>query len=82
MLILTEKENVAKNYIKALDLKKTSRYLYESLDKKIKVTFAAGHIYTLYDAEDYDTKFKTWSEETLPIIPDTYKYKAIKTKEI
>ena len=81
MLILTEKENVAKNYIKALDLKKTTRYLYESLDKKIKVTFAAGHIYTLYDAEDYDTKFKTWSEETLPIIPGTYKYKAIKTKE-
>jgi len=81
MLILTEKENVAKNYIKALALEKTTRYLYESLDKKIKVTFAAGHIYTLYDAEDYDTKFKTWSEETLPIIPDTYKYKAIKTKE-
>lgn len=80
MTILAEKENVAKNYAKALKLSKTNPGLYESPDKKIKLTYAAGHLYTSYDAKDYDEKYAAWTEKTLPIIPTAYFYKPIKEK--
>lgn len=80
MLILTEKESVAKNYAKALKLTKTDKTLYESADKKIKVTYAAGHLYTLYDAEDYNVALKKWDYKTLPYIPKEYKFKPIADK--
>ena len=75
MLILTEKESVAKTYAKALNLKKTEKTLYESTDGKTKVTYAAGHLYELYEPEDYDKALKTWNYNTLPYIPQTYKFK-------
>lgn len=80
MLIIAEKEKVALNYIKALKLKKIETSLYANEEKTIKVTYAAGHLYTLYDAEDYDEKNKIWKTENLPIIPHRYLYKPIKEK--
>ena len=80
MTILAEKENVAKNYVKALNLTKTKNGKYESADKKIKLTFAAGHLYTSYEPQDYNLEFKKWKKEDLPIIPKKYLYKPIKTK--
>ena len=63
MLIIAEKEKVALNYIKALKLKKIETSLYANEEKTIKVTYAAGHLYTLYDAEDYDEKNKIWKTD-------------------
>ena len=60
MIILTEKESVAKNYAKALNLTKTQKGLYENAEKTIKLTYAAGHLYTLYDMEDYETELRNW----------------------
>lgn len=80
MTILTEKENVAKNYAKALGLKKIESGLYADETKKIKICYAAGHLYNLYDAQDYDEKFKKWNVETLPIIREKYLFKPVKEK--
>lgn len=77
MTILTEKESVAKNYAQALNLKKTAKGLYESADGKIKLTYAAGHLYTLYDMADYDPELLSWYKtKKLPYIPKTYLTKA------
>lgn len=77
MTILTEKESVAKNYAQALKLKKTAKGLYESADGKIKLTYAAGHLYTLYDMADYDAELLSWYKtKKLPYIPKTYLTKA------
>ena len=73
MIILTEKESVAKNYAKALNLTKTQKGLYENAEKTIKLTYAAGHLYTLYDMEDYETELRNWKNiKKLPYIPKTY----------
>ena len=80
MLILTEKESVAKIYAQALKLKKTKDTLYENADKTIKVTYAAGHLYQLYEPEDYDKNLKMWNYKTLPVIPQNYKFKPLLDK--
>lgn len=77
MTILTEKENVAKNYAQALSLKKTKPGLYTNTEGTIKLTYAAGHLYTLYDMKDYNAELEKWTNiKLLPYIPKTYKTKA------
>ena len=77
MTILTEKDSVAKNIAQALKMTKTKSGLYESADKKIKMTYAAGHLYTLYDFADYDPNLKSWyNTKSLPFVPLIYKTKA------
>ena len=77
MTILTEKDSVAKNIAQALKMTKTKSGLYESSDKKIKMTYAAGHLYTLYDFADYDPNLKSWyNTKYLPFVPQIYKTKA------
>lgn len=80
MTILTEKENVGKLYIKALNLEKKAAAFYESKDGKTRLTWAQGHLYTLFDAEDYAERYKTWKGKDLPIIPETLRTKPIKEK--
>lgn len=81
MLILTEKKNVAEIYRNALDLKDLKNGSYQSSDRKITVTWAAGHLYNLFYPEDYDSKFlKSWNEKDYPFIPKNYRYKPDRTK--
>ncbi|MBU1340836.1 MAG: hypothetical protein KKD66_04300, partial [Proteobacteria bacterium] len=42
------------------------------------ITWAVGHLVTLYEPDDYDQNLKKWKMGTLPIIPDPFKYKPIK----
>ena len=77
MTILTEKKSVAENYIKALKLEKKENGWYVSKDGKINLTYAAGHLYTLYEPEDYNAKDSDWYQRKLPIKPNPYKYKPI-----
>ncbi len=77
ILILAEKKSVAENYIKALNLTHTGKNVYQNKTGDITVTYAAGHLYTAYDAKDYDEKYTAWKKETLPVIPEKFKYKPI-----
>lgn len=41
------------------------------------VTWAYGHLFTLCDAKDYNSKYAKWSLDNLPIIPSSFRFKLI-----
>lgn len=45
------------------------------------ITWAVGHLVELFEPQDYNTAWRKWSFENLPIIPESYKYKPIKKTE-
>lgn len=42
---------------------------------KVIITWASGHLLELAEPDEYDERYKVWSRETLPIIPDEFSYK-------
>lgn len=75
-LVIAEKPSVARDIAKVLKCSKNGNgYLYN--DEYI-VSWAVGHLVTLCEPEEYDEKYKKWKMETLPIIPEHIKIKAIK----
>ena len=67
-LVIAEKPSVARDIAKVLKCtKKGDGYLYN--DTYI-ISWAIGHLVTLYEPEQYDEKFKKWDISTLPIIPN------------
>ena len=77
-LILTEKPSVAMQYAKALKLNTTRHDGYIE-SKNTIITWCVGHLIAMSYPEKYDAGMKKWSLDTLPFIPDTYKYETIKT---
>jgi len=75
-LILTEKFSVASDFAKALGVKQRGEGCFQGNDYII--TWAIGHLVTLYEPDDYDQNLKKWKMDTLPLIPDQFKYKPIK----
>ncbi|MBD0383648.1 DNA topoisomerase III [Paenibacillus sedimenti] len=76
ILVLTEKPSVAKEIARVLGCTQKQKHHYEG--PKYVVTWALGHLVTLAEPDDYDAKYKTWSLEDLPIIPERMKLKVIK----
>jgi len=78
-LVIAEKPSVGKDYAKALggSFKNQSDYL-ESDD--FVVSWAVGHLVELAEPEDYDPKYRLWSLNRLPIIPEQFELKAIEGK--
>lgn len=76
-LILTEKPSVAMQFAKALKLKTTRHDGYVESQNTI-ITWCVGHLIAMSYPEEYDANMKKWSLDTLPFIPDTYKYETIK----
>ena len=75
-LVIAEKPSVARDIAKVLNCtKKGDGYLYND---KYVISWAIGHLVTLYEPEEYDESLKKWAMETLPIMPDKLKLKAIK----
>lgn len=75
-LILTEKFSVASDFAKALGVNKKREGYFET-DTYI-ITWAVGHLVSLYEPDDYDQNLKKWRMQTLPLIPEAFKYKPIK----
>lgn len=75
-LIITEKPSVAREFAAALkeNMKKSNGYM-ES-DNYI-ITWCVGHLVTMCYPESYDNNLKKWSLDTIPFIPDVYKYDII-----
>lgn len=75
-LYIAEKPSVAQEFAKALKLasKRKDGYL-ESEDAV--VTWCVGHLVTMSYPEEYDPALKRWSLETLPFIPQDFKYEVI-----
>ena len=75
-LYIAEKPSVAREFAKALNMggRRGEGYL-ES--EEIIVTWCVGHLVTMSYPEVYDIRYKRWSLETLPFLPDTFKYEVI-----
>ena len=75
-LIITEKPSVAMEFAKALKINTTRKNGYlEGSDWVI--TWCVGHLVTMSYPEKYDENLKKWSLETLPFLPEEYKYEII-----
>ena len=72
-LVITEKPSVARDIVAALGGFETSGEHWES-DGYV-VTFSVGHIVELLSPEEFDEKWKRWTLEVLPIIPDAFRLK-------
>ena len=75
-LFIAEKPSVAQEFAKALkeNMRRGDGYL-ES-DSYI-VTWCVGHLVTMSYPEVYDEKYKRWSLNTLPFLPDHFLYEVI-----
>lgn len=75
-LFIAEKPSVAREFAKALKYKMSSRDGYMESDEAL-VTWCVGHLVTMSYPEAYDEKYKRWSLDTIPFIPEEFKYEVI-----
>lgn len=75
-LVIAEKPSVARDIARVLHCGQKSGSYMEGKD--YIVTWALGHLVTLADPEEYGEKYKTWSMDTLPIIPERWKLSVIR----
>lgn len=75
-LIITEKPSVAREFAKALKENMTKQDGYLESNQYI-ITWCVGHLVTMSYPDAYDEKYKKWSLNTIPFIPDKYKYEII-----
>lgn len=75
-LVIAEKPSVARDIARVLHCTgKTPGYLEGT---NYIVTWGLGHLVTLADPEDYDSRYKEWKMDHLPMVPDSFKLTVIK----
>lgn len=72
-LIITEKPSVAKNIAEALGNSTRHDGFIET--PNYLITWAFGHLLTLWDAKDYNKEMAAWKMDNFPFIPETFQYK-------
>ena len=75
-LIITEKPSVAMEFAKALKITTSRKNGYLESNDWI-ITWCVGHLVTMSYPEKYDEKLKFWRLDTLPFIPEEWKYEII-----
>ncbi len=71
-LVITEKPSVAQNIAKVLGAyKRHDGYLSGN---GWVVSWCVGHLVELAEPEAYDSTYKKWAKEDLPILPSKWKY--------
>ena len=75
-LLITEKPSVAMEFAKALKLNTNRKDGYIESGDWI-ITWCVGHLVTMSYPEVYDEKLKVWTLDTLPFIPEEFKYEII-----
>ncbi|GAA0108400.1 DNA topoisomerase III [Clostridium tertium] len=76
VLVLAEKPSVGRDIAKVLKSNQNKGSYIEG--NKYVITWALGHLVGLQDPEGYDEKYKTWSMETLPMLPKYMKLTVLK----
>jgi len=79
-LIITEKPSVAMEFAKALKINTTRKNGYLESSEWL-ITWCVGHLVTMSYPEKYDENLKKWRLETLPFLPEEYKYEIIPAVE-
>ena len=75
-LLITEKPSVAREFAKALKLNTINKGSYLESNDWI-ITWCVGHLVTMSYPEKYDENLKFWRLDTLPFMPNEYKYEVI-----
>ncbi len=75
-LVIAEKPSVARDIARVLKCPKKISGAMEG-DRYI-VTWGLGHLVTLADPEDYDSRYKEWKMEDLPMLPHPFQLEVIK----
>ena len=79
-LLITEKPSVAMEFAKVLKINTTRKDGFLESDEWV-VTWCVGHLITMSYPEKYDENLKFWRLDTLPFIPNEYKYEVIPSVE-
>lgn len=74
-LVITEKPSVAAAVSAALGLEMKTKYGY--VCKDYVVSWCVGHLVTLAQPAAYAEKYRKWSKNDLPILPDQWQYEVI-----
>ncbi len=77
-LFIAEKPSVAREFANVLKLNTRSGDGYLEGDDAI-VTWCVGHLVTMSYPEVYDEKYRRWSFDTIPFIPEEFKYEVIES---
>ena len=75
-LYIAEKPSVAQEFAKALKINGQKRNGFLESEDSV-VTWCVGHLVTMSYPEKYDMKYKRWSLNTLPFLPQEFKYEVI-----
>lgn len=75
-VIIAEKPSVAREFAKVLKINGTNNNGYIESSDYI-VTWCVGHLVTMSYPEKYDENLKKWRLDTLPFIPNEWKYEII-----
>lgn len=75
-LYIAEKPSVAREFAKALKLDMKNHDGYAESPEAI-VTWCVGHLITMSYPESYDENLKRWTLQTLPFLPEEFKYEVI-----
>lgn len=75
-LLITEKPSVARDFAKALKTNAKNQNGYLESDEWV-ITWCVGHLVTMSYPEKYDENLKFWRLDTLPFIPQDWKYEVI-----
>ncbi len=75
-VFIAEKPSVAQEFAKALHIHFTKKDGYLEADNTI-VTWCVGHLVTMSYPEKYDEKYKRWSFDMLPFLPQDFLYEVI-----
>ncbi len=73
---IAEKPSVARAFASALKLSTRNKDGYMESDDAI-VTWCVGHLVTMSYPEVYDERYKRWSLQTIPFLPDKFLYEVI-----
>ena len=72
-LFIAEKPSVAQEFAKALGESMTRHDGYQE-SENLLVTWCVGHLITMSYPDAYDERYKKWSLDTLPFLPDHFLY--------
>jgi DNA topoisomerase-3 len=80
-LVIAEKPSVAKDLASALGLSVggDKKGIYEN--ERYVVSSAVGHLVELYMPEDFDPKYRRWTLNNLPILPEIFLLKPIEANK-
>ena len=67
---------MAQEFAKALKLNTKRRDGYLESEEAV-ITWCVGHLVTMSYPEEYDPALKKWTLQTLPFIPEEFKYEVI-----